>query len=92
MVLDHDQHVRLEILKVLVPAATRNALAGEAEIILGTARQLEKYVLESQQSGEVTPDSPNRRILTRPRKEKVEDGTPAFMTPPSVDKSNQAPG
>lgn len=86
------EYVRLEILKVLIPAATRNALSDQPEKIVETARTLEKYVLESPQAGEVSPDSPNRRILTRPRKEKAEDGTPAFLTPLMVDKSNQAPG
>ena len=84
-------HARLEILKVLIPAASRHGIS-EPERIIETARALEQYVLESPQIGEVTPDSPSRRGPGRPRKEKHDPSTPEFLTPPMVDKSNQAPG
>ena len=79
--------VRLEILKVLAPAASRNGLTtGE---IVGTARVLENYVVESAPNGGDQPDPPTRDTLSLPRKDKQDDPIPAFMTPPQVDKSSK---
>lgn len=89
--LEPASHVRLEILKVLLPAAARQSIT-EPENLIATARALENYVLESAPQGEATPDSPARRGPGRPRKEKPDTPMPEFMTPPMVDKSNQTPG
>lgn len=89
--LEPAEHVRLELLKVLIPSAARNSLT-EPEILTATARTLENYVLESPQPAEATSDSANKRGPGRPRKEKPDQAPPAFLTPPVVDKSNQAPG
>lgn len=83
--------VRLEILKVLLPAASRHGIT-EPEQITKTAAHLADFVLESPQQGAKTPDAPGRPILTRPRKEKSGTDVPGFMTPPPVDKSNQTLG
>lgn len=79
--------IRLEILKVLVPAASRHALQGNE--IVETARKLESYVVDFAPNGGEQPDPPNRETLTLPRKDKVDEALPNFMTPPQVDKSNQ---
>lgn len=89
--LESDQHVRLELLKVLLPSAARNSITDPQKLI-EVARTLENYVLESPQPAEATPDSANKRGPGRPRKEKPDQAPPAFLTPPVVDKSNQAPG
>lgn len=87
-----DPHiVRLEIIKILLPQASRHGIA-EPEKIVETARTLENYVLESEQPAEETPDSATRRGPGRPRKEKPQPTAPDFLTPPVVDKSNQTPG
>lgn len=83
--------VRLEILKLVVPNASRHSIA-EPEKMLEIARTLENYVLESPKPAEETPDSATGRRPGRPRKEKPEPPTPDFLTPPMVDKSNQTPG
>lgn len=49
--------VRLELLKVLLPAASRAGLTDPREIVQ-SAGTLEKYVLGLSQPGEKTPDSP----------------------------------
>lgn len=58
--------VRLELLKVLIPNASRHGLTGTE--IVGTCTLLEKYVLGSVPS-EGTPASPPRKTLTRPVKD-----------------------
>ena len=83
--------VRLRILNMLIPAASRHGIS-EPEQIIKSATALENYVVESAPLDVVTPDTPNRPTLTRPRKEKPTVATPDFLTPPPVDKSNQAPG
>jgi hypothetical protein len=83
--------VRLEILKVLLPMASRHGIS-EPEEIVKTAARLAAFVLESPQQGAASPDTPDKRTLRLPRKEKPADATPDFMTPPPVDKSNQAHG
>ena len=83
--------VRLEILKVLLPMASRYGI-DDPEKIIKTATRLSDFVLESPQQGAASPDAPDKRTLRLPRKEKPTDATPDFMTPPPVDKSNQAHG
>lgn len=83
--------VRLRLLGMLIPAASRHGISAPQEII-DSATTLEKYVVESAQPDVATPNTSNRPTLTRPRKGQPPVETPAFLTPPSVDKSNQAPG
>lgn len=78
--------VRLRILGMLIPAASRHGIS-EPEQIIKSATALENYVVESAPLDVVTPDTSNRKTLTRPLKEKPPVFTPEFMTPPSVDKS-----
>lgn len=85
------EEVRLELIKALIPVASRHGFS-DPQTIVATATALEQYVLKSAPMGEGTPDSPARRTLTRPRKGQPDDATPAFLTPPMVDKSNQTPG
>lgn len=84
------QIVRLEIVKVVAPVASRHGLTSDE--LVQTCCMLEKYVIGSAPSDEAKPDSSPRGTLKLPRKEKQADRLPEFMTPPSVDKSNQAPG
>lgn len=83
--------VRLEIIKVLLPAASRHGITDPDQIIK-TATQLADFVLEFTQQGAASPDAPDKRGPGRPRKEKPEPPAPDFLTPPPVDKSNQALG
>ena len=83
--------VRLELLKVLLPMASRHGISNPDEIVK-TATRLSEFVLESPQQVGGSPDPTNKRTLKLPRKEKPADATPDFLTPPMVDKSNQAPG
>jgi len=84
------QIVRLEIVKVVVPTASRNSLTSDE--IINACCMLEKYVVGCEPSDERKPDSSPRGTLKLPRKEKQAERLPEFMTPPSVDKSNQASG
>lgn len=82
--------VRLEILKVLVPNASRHSLATDE--ILQTARKLENYVVEFASEKSDSGDQPDplaRETLSLPRKDKPDEAIPAFMTPPQVDKSSK---
>lgn len=79
--------IRLEILKILVPAASRHGLTTEETV--GISRTLENYVVESAPNGGDQPDPPTRDTLSLPRKDKQDDPIPAFMTPPQVDKSSK---
>ncbi len=79
--------IRLEILKVLVPVASRHSLQGDE--IVKTARVLENYVVESAPNGGDQPDPPIRDTLSLPRKDKQDEPIPAFLTPPQVDKSSK---
>jgi hypothetical protein len=83
--------LRLELLKVLLPMASRAGIEDPAKII-EKARTLENYVLDSDATGEETPDSPLKRGPGRPRKEKPDSDPPDFLTPPLVDKSKQIHG
>ena len=65
--------VRLELLKVLLPIASRHSII-EPQKLVETARTLENYVLESEPPAEVTPDSAGKRGPGRPRKENPAHG------------------
>ena len=83
--LDREE-VRLRILAVLIPAASRHGIS-EPEQIIKIATGLENYVVASDQPDVISPDTSNRTKLTLPRKEKQMVTTPDFLTPPPVDKS-----
>jgi len=83
--MDDRTEVRLRILAMLIPAASRHGISDPEEIIK-SATGFEKYVVESDPDV-TTPDTSNRTKLTLPRKEKQPVTTPDFMTPPTVDKS-----
>lgn len=83
--MDERIEVRLRILGMLIPTASRHGISDPEEIIK-SATGFEKYVVESV-SDVTTPDTSNRSKLTLPRKEKQPVTTPDFMTPPTVDKS-----
>ena len=74
--------IRIEILKLLVPTASKYGIL-EPEQLIESSRKLEKYVLESDQTDAVTPDASGKRTLGLPRKEKQKPDTPAFLTPPN---------
>lgn len=83
--------VRLEILKLLIPTASRVGIT-EPEKMIEISRTFEKYVLECDQTGADMPDAPGRRQPGRPRKDKSDPSTPEFLTPPSggqVDSSSR---
>lgn len=73
--------LRLDLIKTLIPAAAKYGIT-EPEHLIKISRDLEKYVLESDQTDAVTPDASGKRPPGRPRKEKPEPETPAFLTPP----------
>lgn len=70
--------VRLELLKLVVPQATRVGLS-EPQQIIDSCAQLEKYVLDFDE-GEKLPNSPTRRTLTRPKRT-TDDSTPGNLNP-----------
>lgn len=74
--------VRLEIIKVLIPTASRMGVTDPANLI-DSCRKLEQYVIESQPLVEGQPDSTGKRSTGRPRKEKPATETPDFLTPPN---------
>jgi len=57
--------IRLRILEAVLPQATRVAL-GEPDHIVTVCTHLEKYVLDSQSTGEKLSDSPPKRPPGRP--------------------------
>ena len=59
------QNVRLRILEAVLPQATRVGL-GEPNHIVDICTRLEKYVLDSQATGEKLSDSPPKRPPGRP--------------------------
>lgn len=77
-----EQSVRLDIIKTLLPMASRAGIE-DPQRLIEKARTLEEYVLGSQSLAEATPDSAGKRGPGRPRKEKPELPTPDFMTPPN---------
>ncbi|CAB4140697.1 hypothetical protein UFOVP669_5 [uncultured Caudovirales phage] len=62
--------VRLELLKVLLPAASRAGLTDPSAIVQ-SAGTLEKYVLGLSQHGEKTPDSPTSQQFSKAPKGKA---------------------
>lgn len=73
--------VRLRIIETLLPMASRHGISNPDEII-EKASILEKYVLGCDPTDAVTPDASNKRTLKLPRKDKIADAPPAFLTPP----------
>ena len=70
--LEHD--VRLELVKAMIPVASRHGLtSGE---IITTCTQLEKYVLGLSSVGEAPTPTP-RKTLTRPVKD---NQVPSFLS------------
>lgn len=57
--------IRLQILKAVLPQASRVGL-GEPEHIVDICTRLEKYVLDSATTGEKLSDSPPKRPPGRP--------------------------
>lgn len=76
--LGSDQ-VRLDLLKVLIPVASRHGLTSDE--LVKTCTQLENYVIGLQPSEE-TPTSPPRKTLIRPERT-TDVKVPGFLTPPS---------
>jgi hypothetical protein len=74
-----DAAVRLELLKVLIPQASKYGLT-EPKIMIETCTQLENYVLDSKH-GESQPDSPTTRRMGRPRKGQVETDSGSTTDP-----------
>lgn len=58
--------LRLELLKLVVPQATRVSLS-EPEYIVKACTHLEQYVLDFNE-GEKLPDSPPKRTPSRPKR------------------------
>ena len=80
--------IRLRLLEVLIPAATRYSITNPNEII-ATCRILEDYVVHSANDDEGLSDSSGRNKPGRPRKGQAEVDVPAFLDPAlMVDKSN----
>jgi hypothetical protein len=73
--------VRLRIIEALIPVASRHAI-GEPDEIVKKASILENYVLGYEPTDAATPDASNKRTLKLPRKDKIADAPPAFLTPP----------
>lgn len=70
--------VRLRLMEVLVPIASKHSLvSGE---IVAVCTQLERYVIESP-AGEELPPSPSRKTLTRPSKDNRTVEIPGFLDP-----------
>ena len=88
--LEAIDEIRLRIVEALLPVASKHSIT-EIDEIVKRATALEKYVVASDNDA-VTPDASNKRTLKLPRKDKIADAPPAFLTPPMVDKSNQALG
>lgn len=59
--------VRLRLMEVLIPAASKHGIFGEVPSIITTCTQLEKYVLGLQPAEEV-PTPATRKTLSRPEK------------------------
>jgi hypothetical protein len=63
--MDDLHEIRLRILEVVIPQATRVGL-GEPDNIVTVCTHLEKYVLDFAQIGEKLSDSPTKRPPGRP--------------------------
>lgn len=77
--------IRIELLKILVPVASRVGIT-DPEHIIGTCKKLEEYVSSAQR--EDAPASPSARKPGRPLKETSVPPVPAFLDPAAADKSN----
>lgn len=84
------EQVRIDLLKILIPTASRVGITEPANVI-EICRKLEEYVLEFDQTGVMTPDTPGKRGPGRPRKEKPDQSTPAFLTPPNGGQVEPSP-
>jgi hypothetical protein len=73
--------VRMRIIEALIPVASRHGIT-EIDQIVERATLLENYVLASESADAATPDASNKRTLKLPRKDKIADAPPAFLTPP----------
>lgn len=82
--------IRLELLKVLIPTASRAGISDPKNLI-DSCRMLESYVLESQPQVEEQPASTARSTLKLPRKDKRADAAPAFLTPPTGGQVDSSP-
>lgn len=79
------QNIRLEILKSVIPQASKVGMT-EPKYIVETCLHFEKYVLGSDNNGEV-PDSPPKRKGGRPKR--TTDKTLSLELDPAIaDKSN----
>lgn len=67
--------VRLELLKVLVPVASRHGLT--TDDLVNTCTRLEKYVLGFAPVGDM-PTPTTRKTLTKPVKD---NSVPSFLSP-----------
>lgn len=74
-----DCEVRLKLIEILVPHATKVGMT-EPERIIKTCTELEKYVLDSKQR-EILPDSQPKRPVGRPPKGTSTPETPSFLDP-----------
>jgi hypothetical protein len=73
--------VRLRIIEALIPVASRHGITEISEIV-ERATALETFVLGCEPTDAATPDASNKRTLKLPRKDKIADAPPAFLTPP----------
>lgn len=73
-----DAEIRMEILKILIPQATRVGII-EPKHIIDSARTFEKYVLDFNEGGDL-PDSPAKRKPGRPKRT-TENEMPGFLDP-----------
>ena len=71
--------VRLRLMEVLIPAASKHALFGDTSAIIGTCTQLEKYVLGLIPVGKEPTPAP-RKTLSRPART-TESQVPGFLDP-----------
>lgn len=71
--------VRLRLMEVLIPAASKHGVFGETQTIVNTCTQLENYVLGLQPAEEV-PTPATRKTLSRPVRT-TETRIPGFLDP-----------
>ena len=81
-----DRNLRLELLKLLIPQASKVGIS-EPTHIIKSCLQFEEYVLGSSMTGEV-PDSPTKRKGGRPKRTTDKTLSLDNSTPPIADKSN----
>lgn len=70
--------VRLELLKILVPQATRVGIS-EPKYMIESCRSLEQYVLDCNEDEKLSDSSPKRKP-GRPKRT-TEDEVPGFLDP-----------